>query len=118
MKSFVVLLAPTAGCSPLKRTFPPKITVSSNDEGVAVNDDGSIDLYLAPRPAKGFEANTVITNPDDNYFLMFRSTVPSRSSGNGTGGLATQSSQTDFPCDAIWIDSGAQSTEGIGSFKK
>ncbi len=56
------------------RTFidSPKFTVSSNDDGVRVNDDGSIDLYLAPEPVEGFEANTVITNPDEDAFLMFR----------------------------------------------
>ena len=56
------------------RTFinSPKFTVSSNDDGVKVNDDGSIDLYLGPKPVKGFEANTVITNPDEDAFLMFR----------------------------------------------
>ncbi len=56
------------------RTFinSPKFTVSSNDEGVKVNDDGSIDLYLGPKPVTGFEANTVITNPDEDAFLMFR----------------------------------------------
>jgi hypothetical protein len=56
------------------RTFinSPKITVSSNDEGVKVNGDGSIDLYLGPKPVKGFEVNTVITNPDEDTFLMFR----------------------------------------------
>ncbi len=56
------------------RTFinSPKITVSSNDEGVKVNSDGSIDLYLGPKPVKGFEANTVITNPKEDTFLMFR----------------------------------------------
>ena len=56
------------------RTFinSPKITVSSNDEAVKVNDDGSIDLYLGPKPVKGYEANTVITNPEEDIFLMFR----------------------------------------------
>ena len=56
------------------RTFinSPKITVSSNDEDVNVNDDGSIDLYLGPKPVKGYEANTVITNPEEYTFLMFR----------------------------------------------
>jgi hypothetical protein len=56
------------------RTFinSPKITVSSNDEGVKVNGDGSIDLYLGPKPVKGFEANTVITNPKEDTFFMFR----------------------------------------------
>ena len=58
----------------VSRTFidSPKFTVSSNDEGIRANDDGSIDLYLAPQPVEGFEANTVITNPDEDAFLMFR----------------------------------------------
>jgi hypothetical protein len=58
----------------VSRTFinSPKFTVSSNDEGVSVNDDGSIDLYLSPEPVAGYEANTVITNPNEDAFLMFR----------------------------------------------
>ncbi len=58
----------------VSRTFmnSPKFTVSSNDEAVTVNTDGSIDLYLSPKPVKGFEANTVIINPEEDYFLMFR----------------------------------------------
>ena len=56
------------------RTFinSPKITVSSNDEGVKINDDGSIDIYLGPKLVKGYEANTVITNTEEDTFLMFR----------------------------------------------
>lgn len=56
------------------RTFSksPQFTVSSNDEAVKVNVDGSIDLYLSPKPVKGYEANTVITNPKEDFFLMFR----------------------------------------------
>ena len=56
------------------RTFidSPKFTVSSNDEGLNVNADGSTDLYLSPKPVKGYEANTVITNPKEDAFLMFR----------------------------------------------
>jgi hypothetical protein len=58
----------------VSRTFmnSEKFTVSSNDENVVVNSDGSIDLYLSPKAVKGFEANTVIINPDEDYFLMFR----------------------------------------------
>jgi hypothetical protein len=58
----------------VSRTFidSPKFTVSSNDEGFTVNDDGSVDLYLGPTPVAGFEANTVITSPDEDFFLMFR----------------------------------------------
>jgi hypothetical protein len=56
------------------RTFmnSERFTVSSNDEGVKVNSDGSIDLYLSPESVEGFEANTVIINPQEDYFLMFR----------------------------------------------
>ncbi len=56
------------------RTFidSPKFTVSSNDEGLNVDVDGSTDLYLSPEPVKGYEANTVITNPKEDAFLMFR----------------------------------------------
>ena len=56
------------------RTFikSPKSTVTSADEGVVTNDDGSIDLYLSPKPVVGYEANTLITNPKEDAFLMFR----------------------------------------------
>jgi len=37
-----------------------------------VNADGSIDLFLGPKPVEGYEANTVITNPKEETFLMFR----------------------------------------------
>lgn len=58
----------------VSRTFmnSAKFTVSSNDESVVINSDGSIDLYLSPTSIKGFEANTVIINPKEDYFLMFR----------------------------------------------
>jgi len=58
----------------VSRTFmnSARFTVSSNDESVVMNSDGSIDLYLSPTPIKGFEANTVIINPEEDYFLMFR----------------------------------------------
>ena len=56
------------------RTFinSPKSTVTSADEGVVMNDDGSIDLYLSPKSVKGYEANTLITSPEEPAFLMFR----------------------------------------------
>jgi hypothetical protein len=56
------------------RTFivSPKVTVSSNDENVKVNEDGSIDVYLSPKPVKGYEANTIIMNPEAPAFLCFR----------------------------------------------
>ena len=58
----------------VSRTFinSPKFTVSSNDEDTVLSKDGSIDLYLSPKPVKGFEANTVIINPDEPCFFCFR----------------------------------------------
>ena len=56
------------------RTFEnyPRFTVASSDIGVKPIKDGSTDLYIGPKPVKGFEANSVITDPDEEYFLMFR----------------------------------------------
>jgi hypothetical protein len=39
---------------------------------VRINADGSTDLYIGPKPVEGFEPNTVVTDPKEDYFLMFR----------------------------------------------
>ncbi|MGD8699932.1 MAG: DUF1214 domain-containing protein, partial [Gemmatimonadales bacterium] len=48
-----------------------KITVSSlaNPE---VNADGSVDVYFGPQAPKGKENNSIITDPDEGFFLVFR----------------------------------------------
>jgi hypothetical protein len=48
-----------------------KITVSSlhNPE---VNADGSVNVYFGPEAQKGKKNNSVITDPDEGFFLVFR----------------------------------------------
>ncbi len=59
-----------------------------NDEGrvsrgspdkLAVNEDGSVDLYFGPRrPEASPESNWVQTNPDQGWFVLFRFFGPER----------------------------------------
>jgi len=39
-------------------------------DSMAVNEDGSVDLYFAPNPPEGFESNWIPTGKD--FFVMFR----------------------------------------------
>jgi len=49
-----------------------KYSVSSQTPGLAVNDDGSVDVYFGPRAAPGHEANTIETGESTSFELMFR----------------------------------------------
>lgn len=46
--------------------------ISSLDEGIEYNDDGSIDLYIGPNSPKGKEANWIETNSNHNSMFLFR----------------------------------------------
>ena len=46
--------------------------ISSLDEGLQYNKDGSIDLYVGPKPPKGKESNWIETNSDNNSIFLFR----------------------------------------------
>ena len=50
----------------------PKAGVSSLDEGLVTNADGSVDIYFGPEPPKGKEANWAPTVAGRDYFLLFR----------------------------------------------
>jgi hypothetical protein len=50
--------------------------LSSRTEGLAVNNDGSIDLYFGPTAPAGHETNWVQTNPGDYWFCYFRLYAP------------------------------------------
>jgi len=50
----------------------PKPGVASIEEGVIVNKDGSVDLYLGPKSPKGKEANWIPTTKGEDYYLIFR----------------------------------------------
>jgi len=46
--------------------------ISSLDEGLQYNDDGSIDLYVGPEAPEGEESNWIETNSDNNSIFLFR----------------------------------------------
>jgi hypothetical protein len=46
--------------------------ISSRKEDIAVNEDGSIDVYFGPEAPEGHEANWVQINPDKGWFAYFR----------------------------------------------
>lgn len=52
--------------------------LSSRTEGLAVNEDGSIDLYFGPTAPTGHERNWVQTNSGDYWFCYFRLYAPTQ----------------------------------------
>jgi hypothetical protein len=46
--------------------------ISSRKPDLKVNEDGSVDLYVGPRPPDGWEANWIETVPDKAWFAYFR----------------------------------------------
>ncbi|MCB1489714.1 MAG: DUF1254 domain-containing protein, partial [Bauldia sp.] len=47
-------------------------SVSSQDEGVKVNDDGSVDVFFGPKAPEGMEHNWVQTIPGKGWFMILR----------------------------------------------
>ena len=54
------------------QTSQPKPTVGSQTEGIRLNDDGSYDIYFAPKPPKGYENNWIATVPGKGWFVALR----------------------------------------------
>jgi hypothetical protein len=50
----------------------PKAGVTSLDEGLKTNSDGSTDVHFGPNPPTGKEANWAPTIAGHDYFLLFR----------------------------------------------
>lgn len=46
--------------------------ISSLDKGLQFNPDGSVDLYVGPKPPVGKESNWIETNSDNNSMFLFR----------------------------------------------
>jgi len=46
--------------------------ISSRDEGLRKNPDGSVDLYIGPAAPAGYEKNWLQTNPGKAWFAYFR----------------------------------------------
>jgi hypothetical protein len=51
---------------------PGRVALSSTDEGVVKNPDGSVDVYFGPKAPQGRESNWVQTATDKRWFIMFR----------------------------------------------
>jgi hypothetical protein len=47
-------------------------SVSSQDQGIKTNADGSVDVWFGPKPPVGFENNWVQTIPGKGWFTLLR----------------------------------------------
>ncbi|MGW8178515.1 MAG: DUF1214 domain-containing protein, partial [bacterium] len=54
------------------QTDQPHPSVSSQDKGIKVNADGSVDVYFGPRAPAGMENNWVQTIPGKGWFMILR----------------------------------------------
>jgi hypothetical protein len=54
------------------QTTQPFPSVGSQTEGIKKNDDGSYDIYFAPKAPKGFENNWLETIPGKGWFTALR----------------------------------------------
>jgi hypothetical protein len=54
------------------QTDQPFPSVGSQTEGVKQNDDGSYDIYFAPKAPKGMENNWLQTIPGKSWFTVLR----------------------------------------------
>ena len=61
--------------------------ISSRKEGLKINDDGSVDLYVGPQAPKGWEKNWIETVPDKAWFAYFRFYGPTEGYFNRTYAL-------------------------------
>jgi hypothetical protein len=58
--------------------------ISSLNEKIEYNDDGSIDLYVGPKPPEGKESNWIETNTDHNSLFLFRFYGPQKGARDGS----------------------------------
>ena len=54
------------------QTDQPFPTIGSQDKGIKMNEDGSMDIYFAPKAPKGYKNNTLQTIPGKSWFVAFR----------------------------------------------
>ena len=47
-------------------------TRSSTDDGLVVNEDGSVDVYFGPEAPEGLEPNWIKTKPGEGWFVLLR----------------------------------------------
>jgi len=71
-KQFWSVTAYDEGTRQMQVTEQGRPDISSRKEGIAKNEDGSIDVYFGPEAPEGHEANWVQTNPNKGWFAYFR----------------------------------------------
>jgi len=54
-------------------------SISSQKEGVVINDDGSVDVWFGPEAPKGHESNWVQTVPGKGWNVLMRLYGPEQS---------------------------------------
>jgi hypothetical protein len=47
-------------------------SISSQDKGIKINSDGSVDVFFGPKAPAGYENNWVQTIPDKGWFMILR----------------------------------------------
>ena len=74
--SFVVYDNQTRSMLQTDQQFP---SISSQKEGVVINDDGSVDVWFGPEAPKGHESNWVQTVPGKGWNVLMRLYGPEQS---------------------------------------
>lgn len=57
----------------------PRASRASNADDLVKNEDGSVDLFVGPKPPAGKDANWIPTDPQRGFELMFRAYGPDKS---------------------------------------
>jgi hypothetical protein len=87
-RDFWSVIAYEVGTNAFISTPEDRVGVSSYDrESLAVNDDGSVDVYIGPQAPEGFEPNWIPTGGRD-FWLIARFYGPEQAVFDGTWALA------------------------------
>ena len=71
-KAFWAVTAYDTQTRSMLQTSQPFPTVGSQTEGIKKNDDGSYDIYFAPKAPKGYGNNWLETVPGKSWFIILR----------------------------------------------
>jgi len=62
----------------------PVVGLDSYKDSLKKNDDGTVDVYFAPKPPEGQESNWILTREDKPFFVMFRIYGPRKGAVDGS----------------------------------
>jgi hypothetical protein len=72
VKTFWSVIVYDAQTRSMVQTNQQHPSVSSQNKGLKVNPDTSVDVYFGPKPVKGHESNWVQTVPGQSWFTLLR----------------------------------------------